>query len=103
MKIHSVFITYNRLELTKVAIASYCHSHANAGPVERLASQVYKCFGWHVWVKPNAAGCVPDDWIVEGECVNTGDSFSMREISRRDHAFVAGFCEALRRRRGGSR
>lgn len=91
-------LEFTELPSERVKIATHVHSHANAGPIERLAAKVYKFWGWHVWVKPLTSSREPA-WIAEGECVNTGDTFTLADFPRPDYAFIAGLDEALTRYR----
>lgn len=104
MKLHTVFITHNRLELTKRAISSYLETVTV--PYTGMVVDNGSTDGTQHWV----LGAVPLDFFAVGEnrypgyATNTGWEFgaidsAVTHLHRadNDHIFLPGWCEEVER------
>ena len=101
MKLHTVFITYNRLELTKRAIESFLDT--TEAPWDFWVVDNDSEDGTAEWLKENVRNFILfSDNLYPGAAANTGwhlapDDATHLHRADNDHIFLPGWCEEVER------
>lgn len=101
MKLHTVFITYNRLELTKRAIASYLETVSV--PFTAIVVDNASTDGTREWLNDEQILCILFDHnVYPGRATNQGwwitpDDATHLHRADNDHIFLPGWCEEVER------